>query len=344
MSIGLDLGSSELRSLRSDSRRLVARRCATNYIALPAIDAQRRLLDQAKIKYVVSDGKLLVVNHDAEELSRLFHVPCDHVLPEGRIPRNDPISRQLISMMLDSLLPGSSTIESCVITVPGGHANISDNAETDYFSLLLRLKGYFPIPIHAAHALTLAKLGDQKFTGIGFIMGAATTEISVVHQGRELAYASVPQGGNWLDEEIGKASDHYAWDLNGQRFLDLESVRRWKHDPNLSLACPMNDAEEILVERYRVLVRSVLEGLVPQIGQQEKRLRSMINGPVNMIVGGGPTRMTGFSNLLEKILGEHALPVKIDQVCYDTDSDWTISRGCLIHAELETEYAQTFAA
>lgn len=344
MSIGLDLGSTELRALRSDEQRLIARRCPTGYIALPAVESQQRLLEQAGISYMTSGGKLLVVNQNSGELARLFHVPSDSVLPDGRLPQSDPVARQLISAFLDALLPGSSSIESCVMTVPGGHSNIHENPETDYFSLLLRLKGYFPIPIHSAHALALAELGDRQFTGVGMVIGASSSEMSVVHQGREIAYGSIAKGTHWLDEEIGTASDHYAWDRKGQRFLDLESVRAWKSDPNLSLTSPMNEAEQILTERYRAMIRSIIEGVMPQIAAEGKRIRKMIPDDSIMIVGGGPTLIGGFASIFEKMFDEVSWPMHVSGIRYDKKPTWTISRGCLIHAELETEYDLKFAA
>ncbi|HID23889.1 MAG TPA: hypothetical protein EYP14_16025, partial [Planctomycetaceae bacterium] len=88
MTIGLDIGSHLLRSLRiaADST-LRLRKCRAHYAVLPDSLAHRQLLEQAGVLFAVCDESLLLLGDAAHEYASLFHVLPTPLLPAGHVPK-----------------------------------------------------------------------------------------------------------------------------------------------------------------------------------------------------------------------------------------------------------------
>ncbi len=97
MTIALDLGASQFRTLRRIEGRLVARTIDALYPVLADTPAHRRLLDHAGIPFSFSEGNIVLLGEAAAETASLFRVPSRRLLPEGRVPICDPLGRQLVN-------------------------------------------------------------------------------------------------------------------------------------------------------------------------------------------------------------------------------------------------------
>lgn len=107
--IALDLGCGEFRSLRLSENGLSARRVAAVYSVLSDEPAHRRLLEQSLIPYSYADGHLVILGEAAFELASLIHVPVIPLLLDGHLPWDDPLGRQLVTTLIESVLPPRTT-------------------------------------------------------------------------------------------------------------------------------------------------------------------------------------------------------------------------------------------
>lgn len=340
MSIALDLGTHALRSLRRDGDHLIARRCRTAYAVLPDHGEQRQLLERAAIAYSVCEGNLILQGDAAAELSRLFQVPCIDLLPNGVVPQADPVARQIIGLLIDSLLPvPAQPHEICCFTQPL-HAVRRHGGKTgqlEFFTRLIRLRGYIPQALNAGMAVIFAEMSREAFTGIGASCGASGCEISVAHQGREIVACSVPRGGQWIDQHLARAQQAYCWDAFGNKSLDVDRMAREKE--SRSLIAPNNPEDQLLADRYGDLVSFALGELsrelatIPQLADLPQ--------PLHVVCGGGVARIPDFCELLRRQFAAMEWPIGIGAIRLATDSPYTIARGCLINAELEAEALRT---
>lgn len=338
--IALDLGSYAFRSMRRIGDQLIGRRYRTDYIALPATDSKQELLDQSRIPYARCEDSFLLLGDAADAWSRMIQIPVSSVLYDGKIPAGDPPARQLLASMMESLLPKAvDTSEICAMTLPGGKIEEEGNGELAFFARVAKMRGYRVLPVHASHSLILSELGQSGLTGIGISLGAGICEMSIARHGVELIHATSHKAGNYLDQELAQFSDCYAWDVDGNRFLDLETIRDWKCNLERDLINPNTEDEKFLTDRYRSLLRTALRDLSLTFAKRQSKLPGLPR-QIPLVLSGGLCQIRGFRKLFTDILSQMPFPFEISQIITCKDYEWNVTRGSLIHAELAKEPTQ----
>jgi pilus assembly protein FimV len=341
MSIALDIGAFRMKSLRREGERLVARGSRCAHSVLPDNTASRNALDRAQLQYATCEESLLLFGDSAEDFARLFQSPCLSLLTAGHIPHDDPPARQVLATLVEAALPEPHTPgEICCLTLPEKRDSAeATDRELEFFSRVVKLRGYEPIVLGAGMAAILAELVDCGFTGMGIDFGAATTEVSLAHRGIELARCVIPRGGNWIDAQLAEQNNEYAFDANGNRYLDTESARCWKEDSARSLNNPADEREAYLVELYSQIIAEVLDEAASTFAANPGVCD--VPQPVDIVCTGGMASIGGFSNVFERFSQDGRFPVDIGRVRVCAESDYTVARGCLICAELESETRST---
>ena len=159
MTIGLDLGSYQFRSMRVVENRLAARCCPAVFTTVSDTPAHRRLLQQSNTQFATCSDQLLVFGEAAQEWSAMMNLSLSPLLRDGRIPTSDPISRQVLALMVDALLPSPGQPGSiCRMTLPGGgYDDRIKTRDAEFFQQLVALRGYQPQFMTATQALALAE-------------------------------------------------------------------------------------------------------------------------------------------------------------------------------------------
>jgi len=337
MKISLDLGSHSFRSLRSAGDHLVARRMRSVYCTLPDSDTHRRLLEKTGTSFLTCDHHLVLIGEPAIEISRLLQIPCLDLLPRGQLAAQDPISRQIINLLVDALLPqaegGSGGV--CCFTHTGAMRRSQVAAQLDFFSRLIRLRGYTPLPLPAGQALILAELVQERFTGIGLVVGATACEVTVSQLGQELHSWTIPRGGRWLDEHLARERGDMLHDASGQRLLDLDKAALDREALSSSVLAPVSRDEKLLARLCRELTWEIAADLCQKL-REDPRL-SNLPRPVNLVCGGGIAQIPGFCDLMLEALERRDDAVPVGRIIAADSSPYTIARGLLVHAELETQ-------
>ena len=341
MSVGLDIGASQIRCLRRRDAQLVGRSAKTQFAALPDAPEYRALLAAGQIPFAMCDEALTIVGDNATEYSKLFHVRPQSLLPQGRLPTNDPVARQSLAALVDALLgepeqPG----EMCGVTLPGGETfqSLATSSELEFFSRLIRLRGFFPQVLSAGMAAVLAELSRQCFTGLGLSFGAATCELVVAHRGIELLACSIPQGGDWLDEQIATGFGDTLPDESGDPILDLAKSAARRFSPERHLSPASTDIDRFIASLHRDLAYSLIRSATFALARQPRVAE--IPQPLPVVVVGGVSRIGGFEGLLRQSFELARFPLNIAEIRFATRHDFTIARGCLINAQLESDIRQ----
>lgn len=345
MSVALDVGTHELKSLRYDAERLAARRCRAAFCVIDDTEPHRNVLRQLDFPYAVCERSLLVLGDSAEKLTQLFRVPCDALFPGGVLNAADPLSRQITAALVEALI-GRATAEGelCALTLPADLKSGGDGTspQREFLVRVVRLLGYAPLELAAPQALVLAELGDDAFTGIGLSFGAGSSQAGLIHRGNVLASCEVAYGGNWIDLRLARAQQLFVWDTQGRKRLDTRKTRTWKEGLAGDLRRAENESELQLGDLYRGVVEFLLREAALTFTDVLKRMP--IPGPLPMIVTGGSARIGGFRELLCDVLPTVAFPVTISDVRLAISSPYAVTRGGLIRAELETVADQPAAS
>lgn len=336
MPVALDLGTHVCRSLRRRVSELAARRCRSVVTWLADGELPRAWLERLHIPYFPCEDHLALPGDHAEELSRLFPVPIQDLLIDDRIPYGDPVSRQLIAAIVESLLP-PATIDGdiCCFTQPGfrqtiGEPNAGFERRLEFVSRLIRLRGYEAVPVNPAAALALAEMEPQQFTGLAVCLGAAGGDVALVHRGNPAAAIRLDKGGRWLDEQLARERNRRQIDFSGQPVLDVEGVRRQRE--TASLEGPADDTRESLTRLYRQLAADIASAIDRVVNGHPLLVK--FAQPLAIVLGGGVARMPGFDSLVQTEIAERLAPGIVGPIrCAGTD-EYAVARGLLIHATL----------
>lgn len=337
MSIALDIGASRFRSLRTENDRAVARSSRALHAIIPDSVARRSILDRLSIPFSICDGWLLLTGDAACDYAALFQAAATPLLPEGLLPASNPPARQIIASLIERLLPNAKRPdEVCCLTIPGRGVDRPRGVdeEHEFFTRMVRLRGYRPIVMSAGLAVILAELVQESFTGIGISLGAATSEFCLALNGIEVATARIPFGGSWIDMRIAEDNEQYAWDLLGNRYVYIDDVSRWKESLSGSIAQPQDDREYRLTELYRHVIGMLLQEAAIAI-RESPRARTM-SSPLTIVCTGGMVRVPGFGTLMQQMLPVASFPLKTQKIRVVADSEYTVARGALISAEFES--------
>ena len=342
MTIALDLGASQFRTLRRVDDRLVARSIEALYSVLADTPAHRRLLDQAGIPFSLSEGNIVLLGKAATESATLFREASRRLLPAGRVPTFDPLGRQLVSCLIEAVLPAAAAGgDICSLALPSGVALEAGEscADVEFYSRLVRLRGYEPRIVSAAQSLILAELADAAFTGIGLVFGASGCEAVLAHRGQPLCHVQTKFGGHAIDDllvergygEPSAASNNAAIALS---IVDARAVQRVREAVVPSERSPSASIEHAVA----VLLRQTAEKLVAALDAELRRTPRVgsIPQPVAVACSGGLTETPGFEALIAEVLGQCRLPVKCQIPRAAARSARSVLRGLLISGELES--------
>lgn len=379
MSIALDFGTHRLKCLRRRFEHLVGRNCRTALSVVPNTEASRRILENVNVTYAVCDDNLVVLGDSAIDVSRLIQIPSVSPLPDGHVPKNDPPARQVVLSLLNAVLPPPETEgELCCMTVPGGNKELrrldgqirnsgkpseseSADAESDkpksrsrsrmkfsasddsddleFLSHLVRLRGYEPMVINAGMAGILANNSDTYFSGLGIDFGASTSDASLAVMSEEISHCNIRKGGNWIDESLALEFNEFAWDSRGNKYLDTDSIGRWKEELETSITEPTDPRQARMAELYEQLITDVLEQVATEVSRVPRM--NEVQQPATLVACGGAARIKGFDRMLGQVVAAMDFPIRIGDVRVAAESDYDIARGLLINGELENKLART---
>ena len=304
MSVGLDLGTTEFRSIRDSGGDLVARRCRAVYLVVKDTPGHRRLVAHAQARHGTCGDDLVVLGDDAIECASMLDLPVIPLLPEGRLPKSDPVARQIMALMVEAVLP---TVDPpgavCCLTVPGGYGLDGDTQSLDvrFLKQLVTLRGYTAQLISSGLAAVLAELSGSSFSGLGISLGATNCEFGVVHCGRELACCTFAgQLSDYLSPSVADSGDI--------------SAPNWERDGLGLLTRIFTEARQAL--------------------ESEGTLR-LLQQPTAVACTGGITLTPGFAALFQEAWNQSGWPLRISPVRIATNPRFTIARGGLIKAILE---------
>lgn len=339
MTIALDVGASSLRTLCRDGGQLACRTVPMAYAVLEDTPAHRRLLDDAGIRFLLTDDRILLVGRAAITSAGLFQVPLRPLLPSGRLPQGDPVARQIISCLMETVLPAAAVSDViCVMSLPPGMNRdaVSSAADVSFFQRLVQLQNYCPHIVPASQALVLAELGGTAFSGIGLVLGASGGDALLARHGQLLCRVTTGTGGDWLDSTLWRrgllSQQQCPSDEAGTvRQTNSLSVRAWRESAGTSDP----DFESSVMPLLESVCRDLISTFETQL--QAFGLEHELARPLPVICGGGLSLSQGFEPIIVRVLDESRLPFDRSQLRMADMTSRPVLRGLLAAAELEAE-------
>lgn len=334
MSVALHIDSRMMTSLRTHRGELVGRKSPATYIAMPPDNAEKRLLERARIPYATCEGSTIVFGRHADELAPLLHVPRLPVMPGGRLPEEDPVGRQLIGAIVDSLLAEPLIRgEKCAVTLPLAVPLTEATREWQFISRLVRLRRFEPILVDACTAAALSGLGHAGFTGLALVIDSTASGLALLHHGSAIVRTTIPLGGDWIDEHLARKTERLVWDMDGACYVDVDAIIRWKRERAPNLHTPQNDEVQLLSYIYEQLLQDLLQAFAADCS--DLPITSLLRQPCAVVCCGAATLLAGFPQLLADQIERARLAIAVSELRSPDDGEYAISRGGLIQAEID---------
>lgn len=340
MSISLDVGIDSIKTMRREGNQLVAKRCRSLYAVIADSPSRRDALEKLEIPYSTAEEQIVIMGDAAAHYGELFQVPTLSLFPpeENQVPSDENVfSAEVMQALILSMIDQPKyPQEPCCVVLP------SLNSRRQHVANILREAGYQPLIQSPGMAIVLAELVKESFNGIGLSLGAGSSTMSLSHNGVEVARYTLPLGANWIDEQLAEANEDFGWDARGNRYLKTEKVRQWKEARGNGFLNPSTEGEQILKEVYTHMLKELIQqagesfNLIPRVHHTPQ--------PVSLVCSGGPARLPGIRELIERTLLTTPFPIEVNRVRVAAESPYVVARGCLIHAELENQAEQSRAA
>jgi hypothetical protein len=345
MICAIDFGSCWMRSVfrnPASPERLTMYSEKSEYALIADTAQHQRALEEQQIPFAICEGSLVVAGNQAAKARWLSRVPCAPLLPDGIVPTNDPPARQILSLLIQAMLPSpTGQGDLCIVTVPGARnagetsAKNAKSGNEDFLLRLIRMQGYRVQLVNAAEAALLSTCSDATFTGISIVMGAETTDICLARYGVPLALETISVGCNWIDTELARQFQIQVWDEDGNAYLDLESVRLWKQVGQVHLRNCAGDRERMMSRLFSVVLDRVARTVSQMLAAAS--VRNALQGQrVSVMLSGGAAMIDGFGALLTERFIEHEIAERVLAIRCASDPCTAVVRGALIFGELES--------
>lgn len=334
----LDFGTTEFRCLRRQSTCVTGRKSPAVYVSLPNERANENLLKQMRIPIIHSDDSLIAIGAAALDLAKSMRIATVPLLIDGLVPTDDPLGRQLISTLLDSILPTPGQATPCGL-ISRSAIDFEQSTDLQLYAQLLLLKGYTPVPVTSSSAVAFAELGSDQFTGLVLDWGACGASLGAYRLGEPLVESHLVNGGNLIDERIAKIRNRFNWDREGNRYLDTYAIEAWKKSVSVRVDTPRSDDEKLLAEIYREQLLTILMRFKTAIHASSAAWQ--LSGEVKFVCSGGCTRIGGFLPLIAGLIAELELPVSLSEIHICHPDQFRSTRGAMIQMELDRLTDQT---
>lgn len=336
MTIAIDLGSSEFRSLRKNQERLIARRVPAVYCAVENRTESRDRLEQARIPFSQTEDSLIVVGSAAVQFTQLVGHP---LIPAGFVLSRDPVGRQVCAALIEAILPRSETRdEACGICMPAISTRNRLGGELIYTNLLA-LHGYRAYPLNPATAVAFSELDQDGLTGLAIVVGAESMSISLTDLGRVVFELNYARGFQQILKRFAAKFHHVRWDQQSRQFYDLPGVERWLIDNEIALHAPRTDSERWLTNQVRSLLHDAwMSTLTVRFRRGHD---TALKKRLPVVLAGGPTNLPGFTELVYDVLQNATAGISIESIRPSIFTPFAVCRGLLIHAELQSGLSVT---
>ncbi|MBF0387587.1 MAG: hypothetical protein HQL20_06995 [Candidatus Omnitrophica bacterium] len=321
--VGLDVGTSNLVAARVTEKGEESTVSKNAFLYVREDDTTKELLTRMNIPQQMVNGKLCVVGKNAYDFSNYFDRRTQRSMNIGVI---NPLEREaihVINLIVSKMLwkPRVAN-EVCSFSLPGQPVDsaIDITYHRNVIETMLSCFGFEPLPINEAFAVVLSELKDQKFTGVGVSCGGGMVNVCITYTSVVIAEFSIARGGDWIDQRAANAVD-----------VSVNKILLAK-EKGMSIVGPESREEESIAIYYRQYIRYSLEQIAKVLHTPDTA--AQFDGAVDIVFAGGSSMVGGFIDVVRKELRSVDLGIKINEARMAADPFLSVSRGCLLNAQM----------
>lgn len=332
MSTSLHIGSTSLRTLQNDSdQKLTSRSIETAYTIMEDTNENCSLLRKLATPFLYCEGSLIIPGEQARKIARFSNLPLYPLFSKGELVINDPVHRQLLSTLVQSILPKArKSGEYCSFITPGTNAA---SPLSKLVSQLITLQGFTPLATSISLAAGLSAFpATSRLSGYAVYLGHSHSEIGLIHQSRVVIQHSTPYGSEWMDEQLASSFKLFTTNSEGQQVPDTEKARSKRLSPEINIS-PYLTNHSTITSWYESLFDSLLDNFVLQMQAMQNYLETLDSLPIVYL--GELSHIGGFEEFLTHNLSNRQVGFDAQQVTRIQDENFSIARGALVVSAME---------
>ncbi len=325
---GLDVGTANLISAVQDKEGNLYIKAQRNaFIDIDQDDFTRNMLTKLGVQYVIINNRMVVVGDPAFELANIFNRETRRPMQHGMISPKESDALPIMKILIEKLLgsPGKPG-EVVFFSVPADPIDFSMNVtyHKGLFTDLLSKLGYTPKPLVEGHAVVLAELADDDFTGIGISGGGGMFNVCVAYKSINALSFATSRGGDWIDQNVAQVLG-----------IKASKACAIKEKKGTSIIKPTSRETQAIEIYFRELVKYTLTNIKQRF--ESSQGMPQFPEPVDIVFAGGTPMIEGFIEVVKQELEKIKFPIPIKNVRMAEDSLNAIAKGCLVAAMSEAE-------
>jgi len=323
---GVDIGTMFVKCAHKEGDEIVFRSQRNAFFDVEHTDFTKKILDNSKVKYIIKEDDLYVVGDEALQFANMFNKDTRRPLSKGVISPTEKEALPIIELLIKSVVgEPSHKGEIVYFSVPGEPLDADFNVlyHIKMVEGFLKTLGYAPKPINEGHAIILAELAEEDFTGMGLSFGGGMVNVCLSFMSVPIFKFSVAKSGDWIDQQVAMAVDETASRVSAIKESSLD----------LSKEGDLSKIESALSIYYNHLIEYVIENIKQEFAKA-RRLPKIPN-PISIILSGGTSLPKGFSGRFKQILDRLKLPIPVGSVRMASQPLRSVAKGALIAASAD---------
>lgn len=353
MDIGFDLGTKNIVLSYKDKEGKVQYINEVNgYWRIPRMTPfMKNTLDNATItrsdgtkrpvRWIELGNEAFILGRDAEEFAYSNNDTLCRPMAEGGVSFDEQ-AMSILSILVHGLLDVAATevgqfgdkLNICYCTTAkaiNGTLNIDFHSKVvNHIITTYETKSSISsTTIKESHAIILD--ASPNATGIGISWGAGTVTVSYVKYGVEIFSFCWIGAGDWIDKEV--AIRHgYSPELRNKSKETPTTISKRKMSVDLSEGVVLDRIGMDISFMYQCLIENVVGGIIDGFNIHANEAR--IEDGINIYMAGGTSSPKGFIEFVKKVIDSRSMPFQINDIIRVDDPLFSVSRGCLIAAEM----------
>lgn len=327
---GLDVGTAFIYSAQKDGPRVSYQSVRNAFFDVEYNDFAEDILKRNNMAHFSRRGRLYILGDDAIKFANLFGKGTRRPLKNGVVSPREEEGLLVVKLLIEGLLKKTRNKDFIHYSVPAApiDADLNVNYHQDIVKKILENLGYQPKSLNEGLAVIYSGLKDTDYTGIGISIGGGMTNICLASMAIPILSFSVARAGDWIDEEVAKATNNPVSRITTIKESDL----------NLDSAKSSSDKiTQALYIYYGHLIDYILQKIKEEI---EKHPGLRFEKPISIMIAGGSAMPEGFLARFKEGVKKTELPLEIEEIKVASQPLLTVVEGTLKAGMVAQEHSK----
>lgn len=330
---GLDVGTSYIVLSSNNAEGAVEYKPFRDayYVIKPSTPVAVKMIEKGlagKVFIKDTDGSFILLGKDAIEKAIERNDLAKRPMYRGVVSSKDKDSKRVLAFILKEVVGQASVPgENLVFCYPAppvdqGDEDFDVGYHEDLVAQVLREQGYTPKGIREAEALAYSELENDDYTGIAVSCGAGMTNVCIMLNGEPVVHFSTTKSGDWVDRMTAVATGENDTLVQAEKENGEFVIGEANDNPIL----------EAVSSYYLRLIDYTTKNITHAINKSKALPK--FQDPIKIVVAGGTSQAKGYVENFKRLLEENNFPLPIKEVVHASDPLLSVSKGCLIAANI----------